>query len=155
MDGSQETSVAAAEAKAPKVATLQELEANFPKAGDSFYVACMRSKMTVDQARQAYIAKIETDAAEMSAENARLKVEAEKAKTREPVKSTTSGKSGIGVDPVGDGGRTVPDAKTAFLEVVDKEMAVCRDRPTAVKRAVAKYPDLHQAYLVDANQGRK
>ena len=138
------TTATAPAVSTPRVATLEELQSNFPNAGNDFYVACLGKKMTLDQANAAHVTKTDAEMAALRTENEKLK--------------KTHGKNATGVDPVADGGVAVAaedavvDPITAWNIAVDKEMSVTKDRARAVANVVRKHPEIHKAYLAAVNE---
>ena len=144
------TTATAPAVSTPRVATLEELQSNFPNAGNDFYVACLGKKMTLDQANAAHATKTDAEMAALRTENEKLKAESGKQKTE-----ATKGKAASGVEPVEDGGgenASNEDAITAWNIAVDKEMSVTKDRARAVANVVRKHPEIHKAYLAAVNE---
>jgi DUF971 family protein len=142
------------------VATLKELKAAFPKAGDSFYVACADKDMTLDQARAAYSDKLEADLDVKTAEAEKLRADAAKANvqtSKHP--NVQTGKSTVGVEPVADGGNADAggeDATTAWNDALDKCCVKGMNRANAVVKLAIEQPKLHADYLdaYNAKHGR-
>lgn len=138
----------------PKAAGIKELQKSFPKAGDAFYVACLKEEMTLEQAREAYSDKLQADLEASQAEVEKLKAENGKQKAETGKAKTQTTQGAIGVDPVKDGGgaATGDDPIVAWNKAVDEEFGRCKDRAKAVRTVVHKNKDLHQAYLAAVNE---
>ena len=95
-----ETKPVASADNTPTPATVNELQAAFPNATDSFYVSCLTAGMTIAQAKDAYIKRLETDKANSDKDAADSKALAEAnakaaAEAAAKIAAITSGTSAI------------------------------------------------------------
>jgi hypothetical protein len=152
----------------PVAATLQEIEAAFPKASEKFIVKCLRRNLP--------LASVATAAAEeMMSENEELKkqvtaMEDELAKYKamesesddeeeapdaraeeDDEEKNTEAKARSGVKPVAKARTSGPSARVRWDQAVDAAMAKTKDKMKAVALANRNHPGLREAYLAEVN----
>jgi ATP-dependent protease ClpP protease subunit len=158
----------------PVAATLQEIEAAFPKASEKFIVKCLRRNLP--------LASVATAAAEeMMSENEGLKKqvsamteelakykaaevnidsddddeedeEEKPAMAMEDEEKKTEAKARSGVKPVAKARTSGPSARVRWDQAIDAAMAKCgNNKMKAVALANRNHPGLREAYLAEVN----
>jgi ATP-dependent protease ClpP protease subunit len=155
----------------PVAATLQEIEAAFPKASEKFIVKCLRRNLP--------LASVATAAAEeMMSENEELKKqvtamtdelakykamddekaraeedeeEKPEARAEEDEEEKPEAKARAGVKPVAKARTSGPSARARWEQAVDSAMAKTKDKMKAVALANRNHPGLREAYLAEVN----
>lgn len=130
----------------PAKATIAELKAEFPGAGSDFYVTCIESDLTIDQARKANGAALARENADLKAKLAAKDAEA-KAQPRR-----------IGAAPVGDSPVADSDARTARQIVDEKVGALVASgmKPhLAHQKVMRSDAKLREQYVEEANAAKR
>ena len=132
------------------VADLAALKSALPKADAEFYVKCLEANMTVDQAHRSWIdrlqAKNEAQFKEIELAKARKEtpgVDALDHTARDPKNS-----GAIGGDASGD-------AIEQFDSAVREKVAHGATRERAVAAVTNESPELHKAFLLATNPGKR
>jgi len=140
-----ESAVEAASAAAdgvaqPKPATIADLKTALPKADSSFLVECLEESLTMVQAKDRWIARLEA-----KADGLQKDVEAAQAKAAKP-----------GVEPLGDGDpgkRTdVSDPIAQWNEAVSEKTKAGMDKARAIAAVAKEKAELHASYVAAYNQ---
>ncbi len=151
MDGNEMAQIAA-ETVAPKAATAQEIEAACTGADATFTLAQLKANATVEQVKDAWIAQMSDQAAasEKATKEATEKAEAAAKKPGVEALGTLRGVQGAATE--GYSGDAVADFDAKVRERM-KEGATSRQ--AAVTGVARAEPELHQAFLLATNPGRK
>jgi len=134
------------------LARLQNQEATAEAAGRAW---CKELKGRADKAK----ADLEAaNKAKADAEEAAKKAKADAA-TEEKAATDAAKKATSGVDPLeekkGESATGTGSAKEQFDALVEEKIKAGLTRPKAISAVVAKNPELHQAMLAEANEGRR
>lgn len=143
---------------AAQPATLQELEQALPKADEKFFVAQLRNKATLDQAKTAWNGELQTRLEASQKENEQLVA---KNKELEAKASPPSKKPGVPAlttterSEKADGTLAASNARAQFDAAVAEKVKLGLTRSKATALVVREQPELHQAVIDEANEGRK
>ena len=128
----------------PQAATLKELKQVLPKAESNFLIDCLEKEMTVEAAKSAWMANLEEQVKIRDSE-----LEEVKSKQVEAEKKTP------GVDAIGEdkesGANAFDNPGSEFRSEVDKLVSSGMDRQRANSKTKKANPELHAAWLEDAN----
>jgi hypothetical protein len=149
---------------APVAATLQEIEAAFPKAKAEFVIKCLKRSMPMASVAQAAVE-------EMLAENEMLRaqiksMEDEKAKAELPMeeeepsaempmeeepeaKATAQARGGV--KPIAKAKTSGPSARVRWSEAINTKIAAGIPRAKAILAIEKEQPDLRAAMLAEVN----
>jgi hypothetical protein len=119
-------------------ATVGELKAALPKADDSLILDCLSRKLTVEQAKDEFIADQATRLEDQQAALAKAKAAAKRPGV-EPLHEAGGNSAGGG------------DAIEQWNVLVAEELTRTKDRAKAIAAVVRENPELHQEYIAAYN----
>ena len=126
----------------PTAASVDQISAACPGATDAFIVAQLKTKATVDQAKDAWMKHLAESNTTLAKENGELK--AKEAAPKETVKKP-------GVEPLSAGKDAAPksydDPIAAWDAALQEKMTAGKSKADATRAIVAEQPELHQAYI--------
>ena len=143
-------------------ASLKELKTALPKSDAAFRESCLEADMSIEQAKDKWLSKVEADLEASQAQTAQAKAdadaqavaaaEAEKAKATKPgVQPLTSSKHGSG----GAGADTDAGSATdRWNAAIADQVKLGKSKPQAVAAVARQDPDLRQAYVDEYNATR-
>ena len=149
----------------PVAATIEEIEAAFPKMKPSTVLACLKAKKPLASVAQAAVEEMMAENQEMAAKCKAMEEELAKYKSMEPseeepaeameeemveTKATARG----GVKPIAKAktGASTPSARVRWNEAIQSCMAKARnDRAKATQLANRENPGLREAMLAEIN----
>lgn len=162
----------------PVAATLEEIEAAFPKAKAEFIVRCLKKAMPMASVASAAVEEMMTENEALKAQVAAMQEELAKAKamteeepeameeeasaegdTEEPEamedEETKPAARARGVRPVAKSKTTGPSARVRWEEAITAALPKCRgDKVKAVQMANKTNPGLREAFLAEASATR-
>ena len=128
----------------PVAATSKEIKAVCEGADPAFVLEQIENESTIEQVKDAWLAKLAQDKAITDARNAELAAELEQAKKIEP-------ENAGGVDPVSansaDGDDASDDPIASFDEALARHSKNGKVTQRAMSAAIAEDPERHKAYL--------
>lgn len=131
---------------APAAATADELKAAFPKADDSFLMKQMLAKATMPQAKDAWLAEVESRLVAKDKELADVKATSVKPAGVEPL-----GSAKPKTDPATES--TAGGATGQWETAVAEQMKLNGgDKRKAISKVVSMNPGLQEAYLAEVNR---
>ena len=139
----------------PKAATLDEIKAECPDAGDSFIVAQMTANATINQARIAYAADLKAQVEKAAADH-KVELDAIKAELTDKTKALEGAtKKASGVPPLGTGEagntRDILTIQQAWDEKIQAHVALGRTRQAAASLLNRSHPQLREELVAAAN----
>jgi len=157
----------------PVAATIDEIEAAFPKMKPSTVLACLKAKKPMASVAQAAVEEMMAENQEMAAkckameeELAKFKAmddekakamededeeEKPEARAEEDEEKKTEAKARSGVKPVAKARTSGPSASVRWNQAVDAAMVKTKDKMKAVALANRNHPGLREAYLAEVN----
>ena len=142
----------------PKAASMKELKAAFPDAGNDFLVAQLEADATLDLATDNYIKALSAQAKAAKDEADALKNAAATAGVK-PVKTTPkNAKKGEDCkDDVDDDAEDIDpeDHIARFNALVMAQIKAGKSRDKAIAQVVMKNPELHKNYLIATNPSNR
>jgi hypothetical protein len=139
----------------PVAATLEEIEAAYPKAKPDFVLACLKKRMPMASVATAAVEEMMRENAELKAQIAAMQEEMGKAKSVEHGDMETEEKEEMqkGVKPIAKAKSTEGiSARARWDEAVASALGKCRnDRRKAVALARRENPGLAEALVAEAN----
>lgn len=141
---------------APASASYQDLKAAFPKAGSDFLCAQMDAGATLDQARNSYIASLETSLAAATAQapcEEEEEPDSAEAKAKKAKASARSSAKPSGVKPLATPpGQPEPvDPAVEWREAIEAKVKAGAPRVRAVATVARERPELREAMIAAAN----
>jgi hypothetical protein len=148
----------------PVAATLEEIEAAYPKAKPDFVLACLKKRMPMASVATAAVEEMMRENAELKAQIAAMQEEMGKAKSVEHGDMETEEKEEVqemaqakakGVKPVAKTKTSGPTAGVRWDGAVEACVPKCNgNKMKAVAMANKQNPGLRQAYLDEVNAGK-
>lgn len=150
-------------AKPKMTATIQELRAACPGADNDFIVGQLEAGATVEKATANWLQELATRNAALAEENEQLKAKppetkpavAPPASSLRPLGSGKSRATPAAADDEPAGDDRYSDAVAEFGSRVAAKVRAGTNRRAAVQQVAAADKELHQAYLLATNRGRK
>lgn len=147
--------VAPAEAKTPTpvpVATLKELKTALPKADAEFLVEAAEKQLTVEAAKDAWIARQDEKMSDLRAEREKATQEPKRI-GNEPLRGKPRGYD-MPLDATGETSDDHGDPVARYDALVRERVANGATRMVACDAVTKAHPELHKAYLLATNPSR-
>ncbi|OHB82789.1 MAG: hypothetical protein A2V98_25850 [Planctomycetes bacterium RBG_16_64_12] len=143
------------ETTTPAAANYAELKAGLPGADAGFICEQLEAGATLAAAQRNWMATQQQRLDAATAEATQAKADAEKAKAEA---ATAAARKPLGLSASDEKVSTAEfegDAVAAFHQAVAEKVAAGIDRPRAVALVAEARPELHEAYLLATNPGKK